>query len=744
MITTVNENNAHHACNNVNNSISKKNNYTNREISKNNITRNSVITNVDRIVVKPVKPQEKEATVNQLKSDIDVIKLGVNVKKFRSQPNGHVVIDIEKESDKLKLTNEIQNRFGNVYQVKSIVKKLPKFKIVSLDNNVLRLSDNEIIASVIQQNEWIKENIDDPVSNDMKIIKKYTTTENKGSIIMQTSLRRHELITSRGKIRFAKYCYREEVCRRCAENHHERDCKSEDLKCVNYIKAVNKYNLEGIACDHSATLLKCSSYIKLLNQRQSNTLYADKIDEVSKILNEMKPEILCLSKTHTTDDILDYEMSFSNYNMVRTNTKNSRTGEVVTYLKKDIKFKVTLNSDELINGSWLNCVQIHDGHEKLIVCNIYRSPSSSINTFCDHFVRFAETLVDIVDEIGSNICSNSYTETEYDFVTLRKWEIFDRVGYNMIDKVIKELDCKKGSKNEINAKLVKLIWKELLPQEPPHRQPLAHGPPHHGLFSQAATYWQSLAQEPPHHELLEQAPVQQEPQQQLAPEHRQPLEQALPTEEFLQHQPAPEHGQQLEKAFPTEEPLQQSVPEHRQPLDQAPPPEELQQQPAPEHGQPLEQALLTEKPFQHQPAPEHGQPLEQAFPIEEPLQQQPVPEHRQPVEQAPPLEERQQQRAPLDPLVLVDPIDSDDSDDSRPASPVPARINFEQDPLLYNECSRPGPCSICLINERDILFLPCNHAVIYVECSNTMSRNILLTCPICRAPIRQKIFINFS
>ncbi|KAH0549557.1 hypothetical protein KQX54_010354 [Cotesia glomerata] len=240
---------------------------------------------------------------------------------------------------------------------------------------------------------------------------------------------------------------------------------------------------------------------------------------------------------------------------------------------------------------------------------------------------------------------------------------------------------------------------ELLAQEPPHRQPLAQGPPHHGLFLQAAPYWQPLAQEPPHHELLEQAPVQQE---------------------------------QL---------VQASM--HWQPMEQAPPPQEPQQQPVPEQRQALEQALVTEE-RQQQPAPEHGQPLEQAFPTEEPLQQQPVPEHRQPLEQAPLLEELQQQRAPLDPLVLVDPIDSDDSDNSRPASPVPARINFEQDPLLYNECSRPGPCSICLINERDILFLPCNHAVICVECSNTMSRNTLLTCPICRAPIRQKIFINFS
>ncbi|XP_057333661.1 uncharacterized protein LOC130672900 [Microplitis mediator] len=250
-------------------------------------------------------------------------------------------------------------------------------------------------------------------------------------------------------------------------------------------------------------------------------------------------------------------------------------------------------------GSWINCIQIHDGSEKLIICNVYRSPSSSVSVFCDNILELADKLVDIEqissyildilneiapmkrklikfnwknkpwineqvintmkqrdnafkiarisqssidlnnykilrnkvvhelrenkkkyyeyhidnnkrkpqkmwktlkDLIGdkkrnySEICEikfgseaiadeqlitnkmNEYFISSIENIVseidnqnsnykngnneiLCKWEVFEDVDYDIIDKVINGLDCRKGSKNEINARLVKLIWK---------------------------------------------------------------------------------------------------------------------------------------------------------------------------------------------------------------------------------------------------------------------------------------------
>lgn len=102
---------------------------------------------------------------------------------------------------------------------------------------------------------------------------------------------------------------------------------------------------------------------------------------------------MCLSETHVTEDVLDHEVNIQNYNMSRTNTSNPRTGEVITYVKKNINFDVLVNSDMLIQGTWINTIQI-EGKDKMIICNLCRSPNSSTSHFCDNFIKFLEEYVD--------------------------------------------------------------------------------------------------------------------------------------------------------------------------------------------------------------------------------------------------------------------------------------------------------------------------------------------------------------
>lgn len=119
-----------------------------------------------------------------------------------------------------------------------------------------------------------------------------------------------------------------------------------------------------------------------------------KKDEVELVINKMKPDILCLCETHINEEILDYEIDIKNYSMIRTNTKNNRTGGTMTYVKENIKYKVVLNNSEIVEGIWLNSIKVGNSEDCLVLCNIYRSPSSSISIFCDKILEIAEQLLD--------------------------------------------------------------------------------------------------------------------------------------------------------------------------------------------------------------------------------------------------------------------------------------------------------------------------------------------------------------
>lgn len=40
----------------------------------------------------------------------------------------------------------------------------------------------------------------------------------------------------------------------------------------------------------------------------------------------------------------------------------------------------------------------------------------------------------------------------------KKWELFDEIDINMLNKIISSFDNKKGSKNDVNVKILNLIW----------------------------------------------------------------------------------------------------------------------------------------------------------------------------------------------------------------------------------------------------------------------------------------------
>ncbi|CAG5090297.1 Protein of unknown function, partial [Cotesia congregata] len=116
-------------------------------------------------------------------------------------------------------------------------------------------------------------------------------------------------------------------------------------------------------------------------------------DVFEKWLFTVKPEVICITETHIDADVMDHEISFENYNHVCTYTTNNRTGGVITYINKNLKFKVLLNSTEISHKTWINIVQIGE-RNGLVLINVYRSPNSRVSQFKENMINLLENYVD--------------------------------------------------------------------------------------------------------------------------------------------------------------------------------------------------------------------------------------------------------------------------------------------------------------------------------------------------------------
>ncbi|XP_074107218.1 uncharacterized protein LOC141532668 [Cotesia typhae] len=125
----------------------------------------------------------------------------------------------------------------------------------------------------------------------------------------------------------------------------------------------------------------------------------------------VKPDVVCLGETHISEDIQDHEIYIRNYNFLRTDTLNNRTGGVIT-----IDNIVNEIGEVIVNG------QNNISNDDVNIINI----NGNINIYDD-----------------SNIT---------------KFDEFDSASYAEVKSIINDLDNNKGSKLDINVKIVKLVW----------------------------------------------------------------------------------------------------------------------------------------------------------------------------------------------------------------------------------------------------------------------------------------------
>lgn len=254
---------------------------------------------------------------------MDIVKHGIGVEKIITRTSGEVIIDLVKDKQQNNFTKDIETTLGNAYKVSTINNVLPKIKIVKLNKDILQMEENDFIKTLCKQNK-LESSVNNPTfsnnsdinnqcngshsdntdknvnknsihTNHIKVIKRYRTSEEFGTVIIAVSPKLHKQILKYNNVKFGwrnyriydhinvircyncwgfnhyKYnCRREEICRICGENHNEKNCKNSVKKCVNRIKANRKLEIP-YSVDHAATDTRCQSYIKILDKLETNT-----------------------------------------------------------------------------------------------------------------------------------------------------------------------------------------------------------------------------------------------------------------------------------------------------------------------------------------------------------------------------------------------------------------------------------------------------------------------------------------
>ena len=252
------------------------------------------------IIIKPKEQQESEATKNIVKEKIDIKKLPIGISKLRKGGKGTVILGCESEKEIKELKSTVQSKLGERYQVVEPRITEPKLKILNVEEDEIKLEEEDIIELLIKQNQLEKERegfhmeiikkIMKDKKNDNKNVSRGRRSE--GALILAADEITHNWILKNGKVNIgwkkcyvtnyinvkrcfncwgfyhiAKNCTRPVTCHGCAGDHKENECKAGKKKCVNCMYKNRTYNLK-INDEHDALSWKCPTFKRILEEEK--------------------------------------------------------------------------------------------------------------------------------------------------------------------------------------------------------------------------------------------------------------------------------------------------------------------------------------------------------------------------------------------------------------------------------------------------------------------------------------------
>ncbi|KAK2578426.1 hypothetical protein KPH14_000973 [Odynerus spinipes] len=127
------------------------------------------LNNEKIVIIKPSELQESTKTVEEIKNKINVIDLGIGVNKIRNAAKGAIIIVCNNEKDVEKFREVARKKLGDKYKIEIPKKRMPRIKIIGIDQTDAERGDEELLNALINQNS-LGETC---AGCDIKIIHKY-------------------------------------------------------------------------------------------------------------------------------------------------------------------------------------------------------------------------------------------------------------------------------------------------------------------------------------------------------------------------------------------------------------------------------------------------------------------------------------------------------------------------------------------------------------------------------------------
>lgn len=227
------------------------------------------------VVIKPKKNQSSVLTKTAVKNHISPENLAIN--KVAEKSGGTIAIYCKDTNSVGKIKNNVEEKLGEDYEAFIPKEIKPKILISGMSENY----DKETIVNKLKnQNTWITE-------KELKCIRIYETKRkiNKFNAIVEMCVEDYNETLKKGKIIIGwdvcrvyenfqvMRCYKcleyghkkdrcleeNNKCLKCGGDHLAKECKAEEERCVNCVKANKKYNL-GLNERHSCIDRNCEVY----------------------------------------------------------------------------------------------------------------------------------------------------------------------------------------------------------------------------------------------------------------------------------------------------------------------------------------------------------------------------------------------------------------------------------------------------------------------------------------------------
>lgn len=211
------------------------------------------------------------------------MQLGVGINWMMKGAKGKVILEVLQREEKETLTKELERSMGSEYKIYEPKKRLPKIKVVGIEENIdrRRIEEEELVEKISRKNrlDIAKEGFK------IKIVKKIQINATQKTLILETDpdTQKELLDVGRMNIGFQRYkiynyvsilrCYKccgynhmakdcenEVSYRKCGGAHNGKDCQSEKVKCINCTRMNKKYNVIKTETDHVATHYDCPVY----------------------------------------------------------------------------------------------------------------------------------------------------------------------------------------------------------------------------------------------------------------------------------------------------------------------------------------------------------------------------------------------------------------------------------------------------------------------------------------------------